>query len=171
MKISVKAFALADSRGRPPAADAPKMGKASGSGVWRSLKHALAAFFKKPRRFERTWRRYENRSVAGSIEGRWRGEWISTENGHRGALRCIITCEKPGTYAAIFHATYARVLKVCYRVILRGCETYQSVALQGEADLGWFAGGRYHYSGTATPSQFQCRYECKYDKGNFSLHR
>lgn len=137
-----------------------------------SLRNLLAAVFSRPARFEREWRTHAVDSPsANSIEGRWQGQWLSTSNGHHGRLRCIMTRSHDGEYRAMFHATYARFLKVSYSVSLRGHTTRNEVDLNGETNLGLLAGGTYHYHGHATPTTLQCDYSCKYDAGHFSLHR
>jgi hypothetical protein len=43
--------------------------------------------------------------------------------------------------------------------------------LEGGADLGWLAGGKYEYNGRATPSRFFCTFQSEEDHGVFSLQR
>jgi hypothetical protein len=42
---------------------------------------------------------------------------------------------------------------------------------EGEADLGWLAGGVYRYDGQATPASFFSTYKSKYDHGTFQMKR
>jgi len=142
------------------------------TGAFRSSCNLLAAIFSRPAKFEREWRRLEAvPQFTTGIEGRWQGEWLSKHNGHHGQLRCILSAQGNGEYNARFHATYARILRVSYRVALHGHKSAQGVDLNGETDLGFLAGGIYHYEGVATPTALECAYKCKYDTGNFSLRR
>jgi hypothetical protein len=147
-----------------------------GDASWRvllvSLKHVLAAVTSKPIQFHRRWNLQRSAAArSDGIDGWWIGEWESEHNGHHGRLRCIINSKGPSEYEALFHATYARLLRVCYRVQLLGREMSQGVELQGSVDLGILAGGTYSYDGVATSKVFHCGYKCKYDWGTFSLGR
>jgi hypothetical protein len=42
---------------------------------------------------------------------------------------------------------------------------------EGAAELGWLAGGRYTYKGSATATNFFAGYSCKYDYGVFEMTR
>ncbi len=140
--------------------------------LFRSLSHLLAALFNNRLRFERQWQEYQPSAMsANSIEGRWEGEWISEVNGHHGGLRCILSRTGAGDYHADFHATYSKVLRVCYSVDLSVREANGRFLLKGEANLGRLAGGIYYYEGEATPAEFKCSYRCKYDHGTFHMTR
>jgi len=103
------------------------------------------------------------------LEGRWQGEWISDANGHRGALKCLLTKTESGEYQATFYAVYARFLSVAYSVPLHGRQIGGKLKLEGQPDLGQLAGGIYHYEGEADKTEFNCTYRCKYDHGTFQL--
>lgn len=45
------------------------------------------------------------------------------------------------------------------------------VRLEGDADLGWLAGGAYHYEGHASPVEYVCTYRSKTDHGIFKMTR
>ena len=108
--------------------------------------------------------------ASAGIDGRWEGTWRSEVVGHTGRLRCILTRSGPESWCADFHATFWKIFSFGYRVTLRGQETPQGgIALQGDSDLGWLAGGNYHYEGTATPDGFACTYTSKYDHGRFDM--
>lgn len=140
-------------------------------GIWTSIKHVLAAVFTKGIGFERAWEEPEKKSGQSPIEGRWIGEWQSVTNGHHGNLRCIVTRSQREKYVAFFKATYARILRVSYKVELKGRDLGDGIMLEGENDLGWLAGGKYRYSGKAGSDAFRCNYSCKYDEGYFKMHR
>ena len=106
-----------------------------------------------------------------SIEGRWLGVWASAVSGHTDALRCVITRTEEGGYRARFHAKYRKVLSFGYTVPLTVESTKNAYAFHGEANLGWMAGGRYHYEGSANATNFQSTYSCKYDHGTFQMTR
>lgn len=138
----------------------------------RGFSHLLAALFSNVSVFHRDWNNY--RAVASppkDIQGRWQGEWVSDVNGHHGRLKGIMVKLDPGRYEASFHATYSKVLRVCYSVNLSGREEDGRVILEGEADLGKLAGGVYHYTAEVTHWEFNCKYRCKYDHGKFHMNR
>jgi hypothetical protein len=111
--------------------------------------------------------RYSTNSLLGS----WEGTWLSEVNGHSGNLRCVVTLKDDGTYRARFHATYKKVLGFGYKVPLKATETNGVFRFNGEADLGWWAGGVYNYEGYAEDTNFFSTYRCKYDHGTFQMMR
>jgi len=137
----------------------------------RSVAHTLAALTSNCAEFSRLWRDAERQTRASGLSGGWVGEWISEANGHRGQLQCVLSETGSKKYRASFHATYSKVLRVCYTVELRGSTIGSQTQLEGETDLGRLAGGIYHYSGTAGEGQFQCQYRCSYDHGTFRLRK
>ena len=69
--------------------------------------------------FQRDWKRATKAPAArGSLEGAWAGTWQSDANGHQGILRCLITRQTNGLYAARFHAKYRKLLTYGYTVPL-----------------------------------------------------
>lgn len=96
---------------------------------------------------------------------------MSEQNGHRGQLRCVLTRSDNGLYRACFHATYAKILRVCYCVSLAGGEQGGRFRLAGESDLGKLAGGIYRYEGEVGDDAFLVTYRCRYDHGYFRLQR
>ena len=147
----------------------------SRTGFWtafRSLGHTLAALTTNCPDFERAWNSAEQAESSGSaLAGRWEGEWVSEANGHRGALRCVLSERGEGRYEARFHARYAKVLRVCYAIELGGTPSANGVRLKGHADLGRLAGGIYEYEGEVTANRLVCTYRCRYDHGTFRLAR
>ncbi|MGP8201062.1 MAG: hypothetical protein ACLQU4_16340 [Limisphaerales bacterium] len=140
--------------------------------VLRNVSHVLAALFNNRAEFRRQWKAQATPPGGNNgFEGRWQGEWASDTNGHRGALRCLLTKSEPGEYQAMFHAVYARFLAVAYSVTLRRRQEGGKLKLEGEADLGRLAGGIYHYEGEADDASFRCTYRCAYDHGTFHLEK
>jgi HEAT repeat protein len=136
----------------------------------RTISHVLAALVNNASDFKRRWN--QNASLpttSNGLQGRWQGEWISEVNGHRGALRCLLTRGEAGDYQAAFHAVYAKILRVCYTVPLHGQWSEGKLKLEGNADLGPLAGGIYRYQGEASETDFVCLYDCKYDHGTFRM--
>ena len=108
---------------------------------------------------------------ARGITGRWQGTWLSHSNAHTDKLRCLITKQTDELYEARFHAKYQKILSFGYTVILHAKRTEDAFQFDGDADLGWFAGGAYHYEGKATPTNFFSTYRCKGDHGVFQMTR
>jgi hypothetical protein len=138
--------------------------------IGRSISHILAAFFNNAWDFNRRWKApAPPPTAAHGLQGRWEGEWVSEANGHRGALRCLLTRNKPGDYEAVFYAVYCGALRVSYTVPLRGQMNGGKLTMDGEMDIGRLAGGLYSYKGEADEKEFNCAYRCKYDHGTFHL--
>lgn len=141
-------------------------------GLFRNVSHVLAALFNNRADFQRRWNDPASQPKTNSgLTGRWQGEWVSQSNGHRGALKCLLTKTEAGEYQATFHAVYARFLSVCYSVPLQGQQSGEKLKLEGQADLGQLAGGIYHYEGEADETAFNCTYRCAYDHGTFHLRK
>jgi hypothetical protein len=128
--------------------------------------------------FERAWK---ESSLAASqpnrLTGRWEGSWHSDSNGHHDRLRCIVTPRSDGAYAARFQARYAKGLfhfRFDYVVALNAVpaqSTGEKLQFEGEADLGWYAGGLYRYKGFQESTNFYSTYQSKYDQGTFQMTR
>jgi hypothetical protein len=124
-------------------------------------------------RFDNEWKAAMNSPApTNSIEGAWSGEWRSEVNGHHGSLRCVVTKSSDATYRAHYRAHYKRILRFTYVATLNATETETNgvVTLKGEANLGKIL-GVYTYEGTATPTNFQSIYSCKYDHGRYEMTR
>ena len=122
--------------------------------------------------FSHAWTRAARQAVpADSLLGCWEGTWLSDANGHNGSLRCVVTQKKDGTYNARFRAIYKKVLGFGYSVPLEATETNGVFQFSGQANLGWWAGGVYHYEGQAHGTNFFSNYRCKYDHGTFQMTR
>lgn len=105
------------------------------------------------------------------IQGRWQGAWLSDVSGHTGRLRCLLTRDAAGRYQARFHAKYKKILSFGYTVPLTVEATNHAFRFHGEADLGWYAGGLYHYEGQVSPTVFLSNYRCLADHGTFQMTR
>jgi hypothetical protein len=122
--------------------------------------------------FKHEWQQAAlNTSSTTPLQGRWDGIWISDSNGHTDKLRCVISRKSDGTFRARFHAKYLKILSFGYTVSLNVQTNDQRLAFEGQADLGWYAGGLYHYSGWADATNFHSIYSCKYDRGTFQMTR
>jgi hypothetical protein len=125
--------------------------------------------------FDRAWRNAgQNPPATNAITGRWDGVWRSEVNGHTDRLRCLVTWQTNDTYSARFHAKYKKGLfrfSFGYAVPLQVERQGNSFRFQGEADLGWLAGGVYRYEGAATVTNFFSTYRSQYDHGVFQMAR
>lgn len=122
--------------------------------------------------FQREWRQSAKaQPPADDISGRWQGTWKSDSSGHNDKLRCVITKSDEQHYTARFHAKYKHILSFGYSVPLVVTNEGSRRTFKGEADLGKLAGGRYTYKGSATPAEFNSRYDSKYDRGSFVMAR
>jgi hypothetical protein len=108
---------------------------------------------------------------ATGLQGRWQGIWASEATGHTDKLRCIIEPEPDGKYRARFHAKYKKVLSFGYTVLLTAEPDGGLWKFKGDANLGWYAGGLYHYEGQADETNLHSTYSCKYDHGTFRMQR
>jgi len=120
--------------------------------------------------FQRDWDRLDNAPAPSGIEGRWDGTWKSEASGHSDGLRCIVTRDG-GTYLARFHAKYRKIFGFGYIVPLTVEQHGGRYDFSGEANLHWYAGGRYTYQGSATATNFVSTYRCKSDHGTFQMTR
>ena len=77
----------------------------------------------------------------------------------------------PGEYKARFHANYAKIFTFNYTVPLTVTPTNGNYQFSGEANLGWYAGGKYEYTGKASPTNFFSTYRCESDNGTFQMSR
>ena len=122
--------------------------------------------------FNRDWKSgAKTPAPAGGIEGRWEGVWLSHTNGHHGQLRSLMSKQTDTQYQARFHAKFWKIFSYGYTVLLTARELDGAYQFQGDADLGWLAGGLYHYDGQATPTNFVSTYRSKHDGGVFHMER
>lgn len=126
--------------------------------------------------FNQDWKKAAPQSATtNDLGGRWQGVWMSESSGHTDKLRCLITCGEDGKYQARFHAKYHTIVSFGYTVPLNlepGTATASNTwKFSGVADLGWAAGGIYHYEGHADSTNFFSNYSSKYDHGVFNMTR
>jgi hypothetical protein len=105
-----------------------------------------------------------------AMQGRWRGGWHSSESGHEGDLRAIITKVATGNYHARFHATWG-ILDGEFETELTGEMRDNVFHFSGEKDLGWLYGGLFRTEGLADGEQFKATYRAKDDEGTFEMTR
>jgi hypothetical protein len=124
--------------------------------------------------------------AAAAITGPWQGEWHS-KHGHHGRLRAILSVSAlsglpsspggqkphpPTEYVARFEAKFWGIFTAHYDVVLRVVShSDPAVKLAGDQDLGWLAGGKYHYEATVTAGEFDATYDSRLDAGEFHLRR
>ena len=122
--------------------------------------------------FDRHWEAAASRiALADHLEGRWVGTWSSDVNGHSGGLRCVVTKMDGKIYRAAYRATFAKILTARYTVVLHGRNQEGRTYVEGSHDLGWLAGGLYHYQGSSDGERFVSTYHSKSDYGQFDMAR
>jgi hypothetical protein len=131
----------------------------------------LVLFFTSCTNFDNAWRKAATRKPSHDLSGRWEGRWISSRNGHNGALRTVITPEGANKFHALFHATYGSVLTFTYPVTFETTQHGERIDFHGESNLPSWAGGRYTSNGHATRTDFTAIYKSKYDDGRFEMKR
>ena len=124
--------------------------------------------------FNRAWNKAgRTPATTDSIEGRWEGRWLSDHNGHAGRLRCVLTRsgDTTNTYTAHFRATYWKIFRYSYKAEFPFQPQEGVWHFTGDENLGWLAGGVYHYEGVVSPTNFHSTYRSKYDHGTFEMGR
>jgi hypothetical protein len=123
--------------------------------------------------FNHDWKAAARSAPPDSLEGRWEGTWHSDVNDHKNQLLCLITRQTNGVFSARFHAKYRKVFtwSFNYTVPLSVRQRGDAFLFEGEADLGWYAGGHYVYMGNASATNFFSTYRCNYDHGTFQMNR
>lgn len=106
-----------------------------------------------------------------AITGAWDGQWLSDVNGHRGRLRCIIEPKTDNVYSAWFKARFWKIFTYSYKITMQAKPIDGQYQFKSEQNLGWLAGGVYHYEGQASPTKFFSTYSNKYDHGTFQMSR
>jgi hypothetical protein len=125
--------------------------------------------------FNRDWQKAVKQSIAtNDLTGPWQGIWKSETSGHQSELRCLVTKQNDTHYQARFHAKYREgILTVTfgYTIPLSVVNSNGIFQFSGNADLGWLAGGLYHYAGHVDATDYFSTYSCKYDHGTFQMNR
>lgn len=109
--------------------------------------------------------------AADSPEGAWVGNWKSNKNGHSGELRCVVEKSVDDVYIANFEARYWKCFTYTSSADLTMVQQGDEYQFSGAAELGWLAGGTYHYEGRVNRKFFFSEYECNWDHGTFYLER
>ena len=122
--------------------------------------------------FASDWNGVSKAVEPGAVDGQWTGTWTS-ETGHGSSdLKCLLTTTAPDRYLAQFHAAYWSIFHFDQTVTLVTTSNQNGHLLaSGDADLGFFAGGVYHYDADITPTHFTAAYSSSADHGKFDLHR
>lgn len=125
--------------------------------------------------FNRDWQDAAQAAPSRSpkdLSGAWQGTWRSEQNGHEGQLRAIVSVKdaKAGVYAFRYHATYGKIFSATYEADHMATRRGGSYTLTGEKDLGHMV-GVYHFTGTATPTNFKASYKSSDDHGVFLMSR
>lgn len=121
--------------------------------------------------FTNFWRKCNAAACCASgcdLSGCWEGCWRSEKCGHKGPLHAILTRCDDCHYHARFHARFWKFFTYEYEVVLNAIPQGEYWCLSGAKRLGI---GMFHYSGTATPCHFHCRYHSCNDYGVFVLDR
>ena len=119
--------------------------------------------------FDRDWQAAD--TSAAPFFWRWQGTWLSTTNGHKGGLRCLISHLDETTYDCKFRASYQKVFRFEYSVPMTVEERNGDYHFTGKADLGKLYGGLYAYQGIISGNSFRARYDSAKDKGVFEMTR
>ena len=125
--------------------------------------------------FNRDWEKASGVDFKG-VEGRWIGSWYSDYNQHNGPLRCLITKNdgENDVYHTHFHAKYKLgflTINYPYDMDMTIKQNKGMFNFNGEADLGWLAGGVYKYDGNGTVDNIKMNYRANIDFGTFKLER
>ena len=123
--------------------------------------------------FDRDWRTVQEYAYPDDeISGAWEGKWHSDYNNHQGGLRAIITKYGENDYHARFKATYLGIIPFQFELPLTATQQDGLSEFEGQADLGWLAGGVYTYTGEASPQEFFSTYCAENsDHGTFQMSR
>ena len=105
------------------------------------------------------------------LEGRWKGTWVSDQNGHKGKLRAVATHVGGDQYRFQFGATYMMFLTASYDVQFTITKDGDSHYLTGEQELPGYMGGVYKYEGKIVDGDFTSSYSSKLDHGTFRMDR
>lgn len=137
-----------------------------------TAKHLLAPLRSSCKDFYARWEQAGVRAGPDDMSGRWEGEWVSTETGHRGSLRAVIEASTPERWRCWFRGGYAKIFRACYATDLHvarlGDDRY---TFSGKSDLGWAAGGGYEVDGQGSATELVFRYRSRLDQGEFRLRR
>ncbi len=109
-------------------------------------------------------------TVAGELDGRWRGSWTDDVRGHEGRLRGRFRETRNGDYRVVFTGTFAKVIPFRFATTLNvvGRDGDKTV-FAGESRVAGF--GRFGYNGVADGQNFNAQYTSGKWRGAFNLSR
>ena len=108
--------------------------------------------------------------------------WYSDGTGHSGRLRALVEQPSasnvpPDVYVVRFDAVWGAIFRFGETIRLTPHHAPPTatqparVTFKDIHDLGWLAGGKYEFSGEATPNRFTVQYKCSSDHGRFEMAR
>ena len=125
--------------------------------------------------FDSTWDEHQGTEVQSDLlVGCWEGTWTSAVNQHTGSLRAVVKPLEENRYDIWYYSTYKLgflPLKFEYSMPVDATLDGDGLRFTGEADLGWLAGGVFHYDGECRDGRFTCDYRSESDHGVFEMTR
>jgi hypothetical protein len=120
--------------------------------------------------FQREWSAAQACPIpCDDLAGLWEGSWESSESGHHGRLRAIITRCGEGRYNAFYCGTFALIIPFTYEADHPAARQDGATCFTGEADLGCF--GTFRCNGWADGRTFFANYSSQKDTGTFRMSR
>ncbi len=101
------------------------------------------------------------------ITGRWIGTWQNTNNTHAGPLRAVVWQESENRLRARFHAGWGS-RSGSFTSPLDGAWNGSRYAFTGRRRI---FGVLIETTGDITADNFSARYDSRFDRGTFTLHR
>lgn len=133
---------------------------------------AFATFAVGCRTFEQDWQSAQTyANQLDDLSGCWEGTWENESGRKGGKIRAVITRQGPNSYRAQFKAKYLKFLPVHFEVPLEVADNGGVYSSQGEANLGWLAGGTRQFETQSTPYELVTSYGGKKGQGTFHLKR
>jgi hypothetical protein len=119
--------------------------------------------------YQSSWEKGANSPQTKSVEGRWRGTWLSDANGHTGGLRAVASHIEGNLYRFEIGATFWRILRASYDVNFTITPDGEKHILSGEQNLSGLMGGLYTYEGSIEEGDLIVKYKSKRDHGTFRM--
>jgi hypothetical protein len=141
--------------------------------LFRSLALALLAFVVVGcRSFEKDWAAAATSVSATAhpdlpVTGRWIGTWQNTNNTHAGPLRAVVWQESDRQLKARFHAEWGSRSGSFTSRLIGSWDGHQFTFTGRRRILGVLI----RTQGDITPDRFDARYDSRFDRGTFTLHR
>jgi hypothetical protein len=121
--------------------------------------------------YQSSWEQGANLQSTKSIEGRWKGTWLSDANGHTGDLRAVASHIEGTLYRFEIGATFWKILRASYDVNFTITPDGENHILAGEQNLSGLMGGLYTYAGRIEEGDFIVKYKSKWDHGTFRMRK